>query len=182
MNFSIKKTGLFISALGFVALSNTTLAEIQSETLTTNGEVIASTCNFTFTDGSGGPLPSSLTLNPISESQILQGAAGSGTLVNQEFFNLNFAACVNTQNINVAMSAGDVGAGPAGVAATGVTLGVFNGSDNVETNALPDINLDGQAVGSQSLSVRYIRNAGTEAADIGAGTLTRDFLFQVTYL
>ena len=181
MNFSIKKTGLFISALGFVALSNTTLAEIENETLTTNGEIIASTCDFTFTDGTGGTL-TSLTLNPISESQVLQGAAGSASALNEEFFNLNFQACVNTQNIQVAMTAGDVGAGPAGTAATGVTLGVFNGSDNVETNALPDINLDGNAFGTQSLSVRYIRNAGTEAADIGAGTLTRDFLFQVTYL
>jgi len=180
MNFSIKKTGLFISALGFVALSNTTLAEVQNETLTTNGEVVASTCTFTFTDGTGGAL-TSLTLNSISESEVLQGAAGSASAFNEAFFNLDFQACANTQNIQVDMTAGAVGGG-AGTAATGVTLGVFSGPDNVETNGLNDINLNGGSTGTQGLSVKYIRNAGTEAADIGAGTLTRDFSFQVTYL
>lgn len=177
MNILIKKTGLLISALGFVALSNTALADVQNATLATNGEITTSTCTFTFKDGTGA-IVTSLTLNSISQGEVLQAPEGGASAFNEAFFSLDFQNCVNTQNINVAMTAGTV----SGAGSEGVTLGVFNGSDNLETTPLPNIGVIGGTTGTQSLSVKYVRNSGTTAENITAGTLSRDFSFQVTYL
>jgi len=176
MNFSIKKTGLFISALGFVALSNTALADVQNESITATGEITTSTCTFTFKDGTGSPI-TSLTLNSISQGEVLQAAAGDASAFNEAFFSLDFQNCVNTQNVNVAMTAGAV----SGVGSEGVTLGVFNATANLETTPLQNISVAGPT-GTQNLSVKYVRNAGSTASSITAGTLSRDFSFQITYL
>lgn len=177
MNFSIKKTGLFISALGFVALSNTALAEVQNATLTGNGEVTASTCNFTFTNVPGDTV-TSLTLDSISQSEILQSAAGDSSTINEQFFNLKFDSCVNTQNINVTMTSGAV----SGAGSEGVTIGVFAGNSDIEITPLQDINIGGASSGLAALALKYVRNVGSTPSTVAAGALTRDFSFQITYL
>ena len=161
MNFSIKKTGLFISALGFVALSNTALAGVQSEVLQANGEVTASTCDFSFQSLSSSV--TSLTLDSISQARVLEATAGVGTAINQKPFSLDFQNCTNTLNIQISMSGSTV----SGDGSAGVTLGVFDDS-------LSYVHLDGfkiqngaRGIDAQNTIHLTVQNCQIEQVDNG---------------
>lgn len=169
---------LFICGVTSCLVAGQSFATEDTSTLTANGNLIASSCDFDIQDPTGTSI-TSLALPDISESDVYKltfnQANTSPTLSGD--FKLSFSNCVNTESVRISYTED---ATPSGTAA-GLDLVLSADGILQDGSSVPNFDLSGLNNGEKSFSVNYKRTAEAEG-DISVGNVSKAFNFVVTYL
>lgn len=169
---------LFICGVTSCLVAGQSFATEDTSTLTANGNLIASSCDFDIQDTTGSSI-TNLALPDISESDVYK-LTFNQTNTDPELsgnFRLSFSNCVNTESVRISYTED---ATPSGDAA-GLDL-VLTADGVIQDGAsVPNLDLGGINEGQREFSVNYKRTAEAEG-DISVGNVSKAFNFVVTYL
>lgn len=174
MNTKLKLLTISISTLLF---SGASFATEETSALTTTGNLVESSCDFEFQDGTGSPV-TTMALPDISESDVFKLTEGdiATDFALQQSINLNFSSCQNTEKVQIDFTEDE----QSGVA-VGVSIVLLDGASEADTETLADFDLSGVDNGSQVYNIGYKRTAANDR-DVVVGNMAKVFNFTVKYL
>lgn len=167
---------LFLVGVSSCLLTGQALATSGNATLSSSGNLVASSCDFELQDTVGSPI-SSVSLPDISESTVFN--LSNNGLAADDFgspFQLAFSNCANTESIRITYSE-DAQTGTA----VGINLVLVDASVKQDPSSIPNLFIGGASTGVKPFSINYERNVANNE-DVIVGSAAKVFNFVVTYL